>query len=95
MEEETIRIISLLPKMTLGRNKNENVRVRFSIPITFDYWTKKIRSIKSNGFVNCLKTKIKPLQHYFQQQQNHSIYKHLLDHRLQILRQLNNGIRTN
>ena len=41
LKEETIRIISLLPKMTPGRNKNENVRVRFSIPITFDYWTKK------------------------------------------------------
>jgi len=35
LEDEAVRIISKLPKMTPGKNKGKAVRIPFSIPITF------------------------------------------------------------
>ncbi len=35
LEKEAARIISLLPKMTAGKQRGKNVRVPFSVPITF------------------------------------------------------------
>lgn len=35
LEKEAIRIISLLPKMTPGKQRGRPVRVPFSIPIVF------------------------------------------------------------
>lgn len=43
LDEEALRIISLMPKWMSGRQNGKNRNVRFALPVTFEPYRKELR----------------------------------------------------
>ena len=76
LEEEAVRIISLLPKMQAGKHQGKTVRIPFSIPITFKLHSDVKKTVESNESISDilqgLKKREYPLFFIDGKQANHS-----------------------